>query len=635
MFHVIPVNHEIPGVNQEISGVSPNIAGKAHQHNNAGVPGCDNNKDNNNNKPITIEAPQRDGVLRPGLADLEQTALTQHLAKKGLQIFGKDEEEAIVSEMKQLDSMDAVEPMNANMMTTQEKKDALECLMFLKKKRCGRIKGRGCADGRKQRTCETKEETSSPMVATEALFTSCVMDADERREVATCDIPGASTQASMDKVVHVRLSGPLATLLTRVDPKKCSKCIVKEKGKPVLHVKLKKALCGTLQAASLFWRDLSSQLKKWGFTANPHDECVANKMINGKQCAIPWHVDDLKMSHVEKGVVDEMISKLNNRYGKEAPLTATRGLIHDYLGMVIDHSTPGKVTMRMDECADAIIAEARPDMEGASASLAAEHLFDVNKTNPVKLENDDSQCFHTMTAKLLFLSKRARPDLQQAVAFLTTRVKAPDQDNCKKLAQVIKCLRNEPHLALTLEADNMQVVKWWVDASFAVHKDMRSHAGGTMSLGKGSVYSTSTRQKLNTTSSTEAELVGVNDLMTMTLWTQCFLKAQGHTINKSVICQDNKSAILLEKNGRASSGRRTRHVNIRHFFIADMVKSGDVSIEHCPTEEMRADYLTKPLQGTKFRRFRNEMLNMQDDNDDGPAESNAAASPQECVGTGN
>jgi hypothetical protein len=76
----------------------------------------------------------------------------------------------------------------------------------------------------------------------------------------------------------------------------------------------------------------------------------------------------------------------------------------------------------------------------------------------------------------------------------------------KKLGRVIKYLRSTVGLALTLEGDDAQIVKWWVDASFAVHTDMKSHTKGTLSLGKGSVYSASTRQKLNTKSSTKAEL---------------------------------------------------------------------------------------------------------------------------------
>ena len=72
------------------------------------------------------------------------------------------------------------------------------------------------------------------------------------------------------------------------------------------------------------------------------------------------------------------------------------------------------------------------------------------------------------------------------------------------------------------------------------------------------------------------------------------------------------SAILLEKNGRASSGKRTRHINIRYFFVADRVKSGEVSIDYCPTGSMVGDFFTKPLQGALFYKFRAEVLNLQE-----------------------
>lgn len=417
-------------------------------------------------------------------------------------------------------------------------------------------------------------------------------------------------QADVDEVTHVRLAGPLATLLARVDPETYEKYITYEKGKPVIYVKLKKALCGTLQAALLFWKDLTGTLTDWGFVLNPCDECVANKDIDGSQCTILWHVDDLKISHVNSKVVDDIIAHLNEKYGKEAPLTVTRGKTHDYLGMTINFTMPGKVIIRMDECVEGILNEACDDMSGEATTPAAEHLFDVNTNNPQLLDEETSQYFHTMMAKMLFLSKRARPDLQEAVAFLTTCVKGPDKDDYKKLGRVIKYLRAEPKLPLTLEADNTHVVKWWVDASFAVHPDMKSHTGATMSMGKGSVYSTSVRQKLNTKSSTEAELVGVDDVMPMVLWTRYFLEAQGYNVDTDM-CQDNQSAMLLEKNGRASSGKRTRHINIRYFFVADRVKSGEVRSKHCPTDDMLGDYFTKPLQGSKFRKFRNQILNIQ------------------------
>ena len=119
---------------------------------------------------------------------------------------------------------------------------------------------------------------------------------------------------------------------------------------------------------------------------------------------------------------------------------------------------------------------------------------------------------------------------------------------------------------LKLGADNLRVVKWFVDASFAVHPDYRSHTGAVMTFGKGSVMGMSRKQKLNTRSSTEAELVGADDAATMILWTGMFMKEQGYELEKNILFQDNKSAILLEKNGQRSAGKRSRALNVRYFF---------------------------------------------------------------------
>jgi hypothetical protein len=115
----------------------------------------------------------------------------------------------------------------------------------------------------------------------------------------------------------------------------------------VLYVKLKKALYGILKAVLLFWKKLPAQLQEWGFVVNPYNWCVANKPINGEQCTILWHVDDLKVSHVVANVVTDVIQMLDVRFGKESPLRKLHGKIHAYLGMTLDFSIPGKVQILM------------------------------------------------------------------------------------------------------------------------------------------------------------------------------------------------------------------------------------------------------------------------------------------------
>ena len=101
----------------------------------------------------------------------------------------------------------------------------------------------------------------------------------------------------------------------------------------------------------------------------------------------------------------------------------------------------------------------------------------------------------------------------------------------------------------------------------------------------------SNKQKINTRSSTEAELVGVNDALGMVLWVRHFMEAQGYTVGDNVVFQDNQSAILLEKNGRRSSSKKTRHIEIRYYFITDNIDRGTVRVAYCPTDNMISDFL--------------------------------------------
>ena len=127
-------------------------------------------------------------------------------------------------------------------------------------------------------------------------------------------------------------------------------------------------------------------------------------------------------------------------------------------------------------------------------------------------------------------------------------------------------------------------------------------------LGRGFPFVTSTKQKLNTRSSTETEIVSVDDCMPIICWTRYFLLEQGVTIEENILFQDNTSAILLEQNGKTSSSKRTKHINIRYFFVTDKISKGELKVQWCPTAEMVADYMTKPLQGKLFRKFRDIIM---------------------------
>eukprot|EP00957_Ditylum_brightwellii_P148192 11283409-Ditylum_brightwellii.AAC.1 len=156
-------------------------------------------------------------------------------------------------------------------------------------------------------------------------------------------------------------------------------------------------------------------------------------------------------------------------------------------------------------------------------------------------------------------------------------------------------------MVLMLSEDGLAIIKWWPDSAFAAHKDMMSHTDRTMTLGHGSVYIYSTKQKLFTRSLTKVEIVGAAGVLPQQLYTNMIFEAQSYVISSSVIFQGNQGAIHLEQNGCGSGGKRTRHMDVMFFFITDRVEAGEIMLEHCLSGEMRGDFFSKLLQGNPFK----------------------------------
>ena len=174
--------------------------------------------------------------------EIEAIALTQYTLKRGLQEFGDDGCTALGKEIEQLYTRKVFKPVDCNDLTKDQNRASLRYLMFLTKKRCGRIKARGCANGRKQRETTNKEDASAPTVSIEAVVISAVIDAWEGHDVVKVDIPGAFMQADIDEVVHVKFEGERADMLVKLDPKLYRKYVKDKNGKTVLYVELLKAL---------------------------------------------------------------------------------------------------------------------------------------------------------------------------------------------------------------------------------------------------------------------------------------------------------------------------------------------------------------------------------------------------------
>jgi hypothetical protein len=142
----------------------------------------------------------------------------------------------------------------------------------------------------------------------------------------------------------------------------------------------------------------------------------------------------------------------------------------------------------------------------------------------------------------------------------------------------------------------------FIDASFAVHHDRSSRTGVIAMLAGAAIGGWSSKQKLVSKSSTEAEVIGLSDGLTVILWMVLWLEAQGHKVRPAIVYQDNQSSLALMKAGKKPN-QKTKHLEMRYYFAHSRVNNGDIKLEYMPTEDMLADLLTKPVCGKQFSRL--------------------------------
>ena len=273
------------------------------------------------------------------------------------------------------------------------------------------------------------------------------------------------------------------------------------------------AVYGTLLGAIIFYNKLSKHLTDHGFVQNEYNMCTFNKMVNGEQVTVQFHIDDLKVSHKDQAVLDDFLDDLRSEFGQKDELIENKGLVHEYLGITIDYSIAGKVVFTMFNYLEDVIMEAADDLKNSRSYYPGNNqLFKVDDDSP-RLLQKDADIFHCHVARLLFASKRAS-DIQVCVEFLCTRVKSPTEQDYKKLGRVIRYQHETVHLSLVKDAEDSKILTLNINASFTVHPDCKSHTGSCLMLGHGSVLSISAKQKINTKSSIQVELIGVDDAMT-------------------------------------------------------------------------------------------------------------------------
>jgi hypothetical protein len=212
-------------------------------------------------------------------------------------------------------------------------------------------------------------------------------------------------------------------------------------------------------------------------------------------------------------------------------------------------------------------------------------------------------------AKLLYLSKRARPDIIAVVGFLGTRVKEPTLEDWEKLGKLLGYLKGTKDLVMRLKPNTLFRVVMYVDASFLAHPDGKSHSGVVVKVGGMPVFFGSKKQKCVSKSPTEAELVALSDNIGLAeLFAEFVAFVTNSKQMKPLIYQDSTSVITMVTEGGGVT--RSKTMRTRMCLVLEAVKEDRVEIKYVNTKGMEADGLSKSLGGASFLDFRSNVLNL-------------------------
>jgi hypothetical protein len=518
--------------------------------------------------------------------------------RDALRTRGDEAKRVIVKELQQMLDKRVWSPVFRARLSVLEQKSVIRSSMFVKAKYLpdgsfDKLKARLVAGG-DQQDKTLYDELSSATVSTSAVFTMAAVSAYERRSVAVVDIGGAYLNADMKKQVpvYMRLDKTMSDFLVTLDPS--YRRFLDDRGG--LTVLLKKALYGCVESSSLWYENLRTTMTSLGYTRNERDVCVFNRVNTaGVQCTATVHVDDLLIMSTSKDMITQLAEGLKKRYGE---ISLTHGPVVNYLGMVLDFSHTGEARITMSGYIEDVLKSA--GVEGVARTPGTDGLFQVRE-DAFLVPEEVRVWFHRIVAMILYLAKRAKPECLTAASYLAGRVTRCDSDDVEKLMRLVRYIRGSKDMGQVFRPGNSGVeVNLYVDASYGVHMDGRSHTGSCVVIGDvGAVHCRSAKQLIVTKSSTEAELVGLSDSANQGLHLRDFLSLQGYKMPPMTIFQDNMSCMALMGRGR-SGGERTRHISIRYFWVKERVDRKEARIEHKRTQELYANLLTKPLQGSQF-----------------------------------
>lgn len=408
------------------------------------------------------------------------------------------------------------------------------------------------------------------------------------------DIKGAFLNAKFEKedpVTYIRVNKEVTQEWLHADP--TSSEYVGTDGQ--LTLKLDKFIYGLKQAPYKFQQHLVAFLERIGYTKLVNDECVFMKRAGDQWSYLCTHVDDILQASNSQMLIDELRDELK----KEFEDITYHPKADAYVGLSIEH------IQRMEAF--------HLTQKGLVQKTIDEYLANDNKPNPADPASDellkaesgdqtpaDRKIFLSLVMTLMYVARLTRPDILLAVTVLSTRCTKPTAQDMKHALRVLRYLRGTIGHGILIQCTSLNV-HGSSDSSHNIHGDGKGHTGFVISMGPTNsiVHVRSVKQKLTAQSSTDAELIALNECSKMVVHIRQLLQEMGIVPSgESVIEQDNRSAILLSE--EKGSSKRSKYLLPKIGYIRDLIKLGKIRVDYAPTDMIRSDSLTKPLHGHSY-----------------------------------
>jgi hypothetical protein len=485
-------------------------------------------------------------------------------------------------------------------LSSEAKKGVLNSFLFMKDKYLSdgefeRWKARLVVNG-SQQCIEKVGDTFAPTVNTASVMVMLQALADSHktttpRRAASWDIAGAFVTTKIPRGVapiYVRLPKEVAAIWLKIKPEDRQYVL----GNGTMVIRLTHYLYGLRESPERFSSKLRKHLVSNGLVQSKADPCVFSLCVNGVYSYIATWVDDLL------GVLtDAGLAHMRRILKKEFTITEQLDNI-SYLGMQISHDKlSGKVTVHQGGMIDKLLKRYTNDSTKEYPMPANKHLVEKNVDSP---EISNPKDFRSPVMALMYLARLSRPDIMHAVSVLATNSAKPTEESMDKLERLFGYLKKTRSLGICFKKGD-GVLRVYADASHGLHPNGNGHGGIVITYGSAPIFSRSWKLKITTRSSSESELVVLEEASTFPAWLTCLLQDL-HIANKlPTIYQDNKSTMILAVNG--GNFGRTKHLIIKKSFVKQGIKRKEFRICYLPTEEMLADWQTKPMTGPQHLKF--------------------------------